>query len=296
MKQEIIKKAQNVLHTRKRQAEREFEEKMSPLYADEEFVNVNKQLTKLMIENAKKEINGEKKDEAAEKTFQTQIEKLKEKHGLKDVKVSYACKLCKDNGFKNGEMCQCLKKEISKVLLEDSGFSNLESFEEGMKKCGSLQPHYALMQKWCQSDFKKNLIYLAGPTGVGKTYLLRCMANELIERGKVVKIVTAYQMNQDFKEFSRTFNEEILNRYIDIEILFIDDLGTEPLFKNVTLEHLYLIINERKMKKLPTIITSNLDMDDLKNRYDERITSRIADRESSITTYLEGEDKRLQKR
>ena len=151
------------------------------------------------------------------------------------------------------------------------------------------------MQKWCKSDFKKNLIYLAGATGVGKTYLMRCLANELISRGRLVKITTAYQMNRDFKEFSKTNNEELLKNYTDTEILFIDDLGTEPLFKDVTIENLYIVINERKMKKLPTIITSNLTLDNIRDRYDERIFSRIVDRETSITLLLDGEDKRIKK-
>ena len=75
--------------------------------------------------------------------------------------------------------------------------------------------------------------------------------------------------------------------------MFIDDLGTETLFKNSTLENIYLIINERKIRKLPTVITSNLALNDLGAFYGERIYSRIVDRETSITIYLDGEDKRL---
>ena len=65
--------------------------------------------------------------------------------------------------------------------------------------------------------------------------------------------------------------------------------------KDVTVEFLYLVINERKMKKLSTIITSNLDLKDLRDRYDERISSRIMDRETSINIYIDGEDRRLKK-
>ena len=60
--EEIIKKAQNKLNEKKRKAEREFTEKISPLYENDEFSALDKQLTLLMIDNAKKEINGEEKD------------------------------------------------------------------------------------------------------------------------------------------------------------------------------------------------------------------------------------------
>lgn len=290
MKQAIIFKALAIVQARKRKAESEYSDKIRPLYKDEDFEELDKKYTRLVIENARKEANGEKVDKSEEEKLKAKLDTLKN-----TTEPDYSCKICKDNGYTNGQMCKCLKKEISNVLLEGSGFEKLEKFEDAKKTSGSLEKIYELMQKWCNSDFKKNLIYLAGPTGVGKTYLMRAMANELIERGKVIKIATAFAMNQDFKEFSKRHNDDLLNKYLDCEVLFVDDLGTEPLYKNVTLEFLYLIINERKMRKLPTIITSNLDLCDISERYDERITSRIADRETSITLLLGGEDRRLKK-
>lgn len=288
MKQDVITKAQNILAEKRRKVLAEYDAKMRPLYANEEFVKLEKQHTRLMLENARKESYGEVVDNKEELALKAQLDKLKN-----GIVPNFSCTQCQDKGYINGQMCNCMKKEISTVLMRESGFEKLENFDEAQKTCGDLAPVYTLMKKWCNSDFKKNLVYIAGPTGVGKTYLIRCMANELIERGKVVKIVTAYQLNQDFKEFSRTYNDDILENYTSGEVLFIDDLGTEPIYRNVTQEFLYLVINERKMKKLPTIITSNLDMGDLRDRYDERIYSRIADRETSITLFIDGEDKRI---
>lgn len=288
MKQSIISKALSVLYSRKRKAEAENQAALESLSNNEEYTSIQKNYTRLVIENAKKSANGESFDSTEEQKLKSQLDNL-----LQNAPPKFVCKICEDNGYINGDMCICLKQEISKVLLEGSGFEKLTNFEAAKKSSGELEKYYELMQKWCNSDFKKNLIYLAGPTGVGKTYLMRAMASELIERGKVIKIVTAFAMNQDFKEFSKKHNDELLNKYLECEVLFIDDLGTEPLYRNVTLEYLYLIINERKMRKLPTIITSNLDLSDISERYDERITSRIADRESSITILLNGQDRRL---
>lgn len=292
MKQEIINKALEKIQEKKRSALAEFESKMQELYADENYQNLYKKYTQRMIENARLESNGEIPDKAKEQELEEKIERLKENYQVQNIEPKFSCTLCKDKGYKNGQMCKCLKKEVSKILLQDSGFEKLENFDNATS--GNLTNFFNLMKDWCKSDFKKYLIYIAGPTGVGKTFLIRCMANELIEQGKMVKIVTAFKLNQDFKEFSKKQESELLDKYLETEILFIDDLGTEPLYRNVTIENLYLIINERKMRKLPTIITSNLSLSDLQERYDERIYSRIVDRQSSITIYLDGQDRRIQ--
>lgn len=289
----LQKKALAIIQEKKRKADEEYRKKLAPLYENEKYIELEKVYTKLVIENAKNEVYLEASKKEEENKLKAQLEKIKAQCNLENTQPNYSCQICKDEGYKNGEMCQCLKKEISKILLKESGFEKLENFEESSKTSGELGQVYQLMKKWCASNFKKNMVYLAGPTGVGKTHLIRCMANDLIERGKVVKLVTAYALNQDFKDFSKTYDDEILRKYVDVEVLFIDDIGTEPIYKNVTLENLYLVINERKTRKLPTIITSNLTMEDLRNRYDERIFSRIADRDSSITLFIDGNDRRI---
>ena len=294
MRQDIITKAQNIITQRRISAENAYKAAVAPLYQDEEYVNLEREQTRLLIENAKKEALGEKPDTKRAQALAEKLLQIKTKHNLQNAKIEYSCPVCHDDGYVNGQMCKCLKKEISKLLMQDSGFDKLENFKDYTKTSGQ-EDVYKKMQQWCNKSSAKNLIYIAGPTGVGKTVLLRCMANEFIENGKVVKITTAFNMNQDFKEFSKTRNEELLNKYLSPEILFVDDLGTEPKYDGVTIECLYLLVNERKMKNLSTVITSNLDLADLRDRYDERIYSRIVDRNSSINIYLDGADKRIKK-
>lgn len=295
MKQEIVRDALAVIQQKKRDAEAEYDAKISPLLNDEDYKNAFKTYTKIQIENAKKFAYGEEPDLKSEKQALGNLDKIKAKYNLQNVSTKYFCSKCNDEGYINGQMCTCLKQEISKIILKNSGFEELKDFNKEIKTANELEPVYKLMKQWCNSNFKKNLIYIAGPTGVGKTYLIRCMANELIKQGKIVKIVSAPNMSIELKEFTKYQDTELIKKYLDCEILFIDDLGTETLFKNSTLENIYLIINERKVKRLPTIITSNLSLSDLGSVYGERIYSRIVDRETSITIYLDGEDKRLTK-
>ncbi len=230
------------------------------------------------------------------------IEKCLKNLNISSIEPQYSCPKCQDSGYLDGKQCECLKREINKILTEESGFGGLIDFNnvkyDIFNNSDYMKKVYDKLRAWCNSDFKKNMVYLSGGTGTGKTYLLKCMANELISRGKLTTLVTAYKLSQDcLKSYaSRDLQEKdsIIDKYLSSEILFIDDLGTEVNKSSITNSYIYTIINERKMRNLPTIITSNLSLADLSDNYDERITSRIAD-ENTIKIYLEGEDLRLKK-
>lgn len=293
MNREVIEKAENIINERKRKNEEPYTLILEQFSKDEEFSNLRKKYQQEIIENAKKEAYGEKTNKTLQEKLKKEIDEYFSKNGVKNT-ISHSCKKCQDNGYINGKMCECLKKEISNILFEESNFGKLVSFSEAEKGAqGTLKMLYKKMKEWCHSDFKKNIIFLSGQVGTGKTFLTRAMANELIEQGKIVKLVTAFQMSRDFKEYRSTYNEAILDKYLSCEFLFIDDLGTEVIYKNSTIEFLYQVLNERQMRKLCTIITSNLDLAEIRDRYDERIFSRIANRETSISVILKNEDLRL---
>lgn len=295
MNKEILVRAEKVLRERKIKSEAPLQHLFEEFSKDTTFDKLNKEYKKEMIENAKKEAYGEKTDRKREYELKKKIEDFFLEKG-KSLNVSYYCPKCQDTGYQNGKMCDCLKKEISNILFEESNFGNLVSFEDAEKNVsGSLKILYEKMKEWCHGDYKKNIIFLSGQVGTGKTYLTRAMANELICSNKIVKLVTAFQMSRDFKEYRMQYNEEILEKYISAEFLFIDDLGTETIYKNITIELLYHLLNERQLRKLPTIITSNLDLSEIRDRYDERIFSRIANRSTSISVKLQNEDLRLKK-
>lgn len=296
MKKSITEEALNLIRERKKKNQDAFRIKTAALENNEEYLSAEKQYTSIVIENRKKEAYGEKVDKTKEEQSLKNLEAIKSKHGLSGVNMQFDCPLCKDEGYINGKQCNCLKSEISKLLLKGSGFEQLENFDDAIKTAKNLQPLYKKMKEWCNINSAKNLIYFAGPTGVGKTHLLRCMANEFITNGKVVNIVTSLNMSIDFKTFSKTSDETLLKKYLTPDVLFIDDLGTEPIFKNVTIEYLYLIINERKMRNKRTVITSNLELDEISDRYDERLYSRIGDQKTSIYLILQGSDRREEKK
>lgn len=227
-----------------------------------------------------------------------------EKHNIQSINPIYHCTKCNDSGYVDGGYCDCLIEEINNLLKLESGFINLEDFSQAnfdlFENKEYMQLLYQKMQKWCSGNFDKTIVFLAGQTGVGKTHLMKCMANELIKKHKLVYLTSSFAMHQDFVKSYATRNleekNELINKYLTPEVLFIDDLGTEIRSnREITVNYLYQIINERKMKKLPTVITSNLSIEDVMDYYDERIASRIADQTSSICIYISGKDIRLSK-
>ena len=86
---------------------------------------------------------------------------------------------------------------------------------------------------------------------------------------------------------------DIIEPLITCDFLFIDDLGTEPVYKNVTIEYLFLILNERLNLNKHTIITTNLSLKEIKEHYGDRLFSRIINKDTNLTLELSGKDKRL---
>ena len=80
---------------------------------------------------------------------------------------------------------------------------------------------------------------------------------------------------------------------LETPLLLVDDLGTEPLMRNITVEYLFLLINERMEAGLSTMVTTNLNPAQILERYGERVCSRLFDRASALAIRLEGKDLRL---
>jgi len=140
---------------------------------------------------------------------------------------------------------------------------------------------------------------LSGKTGVGKTFLTECIASEIIDGGHIVSFVSAFGMNNLFTSYHTTYDSSkptFLSTLLDPDLLIIDDLGTEPIFKNITKEYLYLILSERSRQNKLTIISTNLDPIELMSRYNERISSRLFNKRESLLLQINGSDIRLNKK
>lgn len=299
MKQKIVNEAMNIIRLRREESERKAQASLERAMKNEEFKKAYSQFSAAKIERARCQAYNLKDDSNFDNLRQNLVKIIK-KGDFFDIFPKYHCSKCKDSGIVDGQYCDCLKREITQILLKSSGFDKLENFESArfdmFEDKDKAQKIYSLMQKWCSSSSQKSTILLCGPAGTGKTHLSKCMADALIKRGLITQMLTAFSLNQKFLAIHTSSEEEknsISAELTGCEALFIDDLGTEPVYRNVTREYLYNLINERQTKGLRTIITSNLYPDDIMARYDERIFSRLMDKEKSIVIEMGGKDLRL---
>lgn len=127
---------------------------------------------------------------------------------------------------------------------------------------------------------EKNLLF-TGNTGLGKTFLSNCIAKEILALGKTVLYQTAPIMLDNIIDyrFGKSDYSEIYNNIINVDLLIIDDLGAEAT-NSSKISELFNIINARLLNSnnhvTKTIISTNLNMNNLMDTYSERIFSRLA--------------------
>ena len=202
----------------------------------------------------------------------------------------YECPACQDSGFVGTVMCDCMRRELILAAYESSGLGALmrtQSFETFRPEyCGTgeqrerMQKNFDMLREYAEtfSVASDNLI-LCGATGLGKTHLSTSVARRVIDRGFDVYYASALQMFSDF-EHTR-FGSGLADapsvdiaRYSECELLILDDLGTE-VTNQFTNSCLYLVLNNRINLRRPTVISTNLTGKEIKERYTDRIASRI---------------------
>lgn len=213
---------------------------------------------------------------------------------IRRMEPQYECNKCNDTGVVGLKMCECLKHELNKRLSEQNKQYKFVTFNDCAKDLSpNLSRIYELAKQWCGKFPNSQIlnINMIGGTGTGKTFLLECMASELITRGFNVMFTTAFALNDECRKYHFSLPSKV-NEFMDCDVLIIDDLGTEPLLKNITIEYLFNIINLRQKRYKPTLISTNLSLDDILNRYDDRIFSRLSNKITSLTIPFNGIDMR----
>ncbi|MDE7270080.1 MAG: ATP-binding protein [Acetatifactor sp.] len=206
----------------------------------------------------------------------------------------YTCADCKDTGYLDGEYpqkekCHCLRQQEISILYEQSNIQatiarenfsalsyeyyqgeDLERFQGAVKICKDFVRDFG-------QDYRNLFFY--GTVGTGKSFLSGCVAGELLKQGYSViyfssaalfDTLARYTFDTKMKETLYNFYEDLYN----CELVIIDDLGTE-VTNSFVASQLFSCLNERHLRQRATVISTNLGLEELRDRYSDRIFSRI---------------------
>lgn len=254
-------------------------------------------------------MSGVENSESLEKARLSYENALKN-HGFGENCFDYTpiCDKCSDTGFVGGELCACVKKEYMIELAKEcdilhrAPFSFADCNLEKMSKehADAIKKLYGFGWEYVSKYPKvtKHILVFLGATGTGKSCLASAMARKaVLEKGKSALVLSAYEFNSTCLNCHLAPIDEkdsVLNDIMTCDFMVIDDLGTEPMLKNVTCEYMQLVLDERLRNGLTTIITTNLSELQLKERYGERIFSRLSDTKHALMRRIPGKDLRLQ--
>jgi len=191
----------------------------------------------------------------------------------KNPNVGYKYTFDKNDDF---ELVECKYNAIKRMTEETSLIKTLympdailkANFKDYDLGCESRNKLYKKSLEFI-SDYKEGKetrgFYLYGTFGVGKTYTLACIANELARNGINSLLIYFPDLVVDLKDSIGTSRfQDLFNMLKSIDILMLDDLGSENMTPWLRDEILGPIINYRTLENKPLFISSNLSFDDLK--------------------------------
>lgn len=297
----IYQKAETTLKERREQAE-----KLAAVRR-KEFIEKNPELIDIENEmkNAALEVikniggNGQKIDisQIAKRNLEAQAAKkeLIKAAGYPEdyLDVPYNCKKCKDSGILNGKLCEChiaLLQQLSvgalscSPLLARSTFesfdvnyySNMKDVEVGMSPREYMRGCYEMLKSYAENFTPySNSMFFSGGTGLGKTHLALAILNRLNQNGFSVYYASASNIVKALEKerFGRS-DESIEEELEKNDLVIIDDLGAEfeTSFGTAAINEL---VNNAIISGKAMIIISNLGVEALKERYGDRLVSRL---------------------
>lgn len=304
----IFKEILNSYSKKKDKAESEAKKFKTDLYnevprlkeIDNELFNNGLNISKLLIDETQNK-------ESLLSSLQQKNQKLKDEkldllnkigYTENDLKPKYECNKCNDTGYIGTKKCSCLEQLLIKkaysssnleTILYEQNFDNFDFIyysdkiipEKNISPLENIKINYQISHNFVM-DFDKNFenLLFYGSPGTGKTFLCSCIAKDLLDKKKTVIYITAFDLFKLIEDIKfnktndKTINYSYINYIFNVDLLIIDDLGTEF---NTSLSNaeLFNCINTRIINKKSTVISTNLSPENLRNMYSARISSRI---------------------
>ena len=209
---------------------------------------------------------------------------------------AWDCPICRDTGYVEGQMCDCLKKLYEKARVRDLsalltaenesfGDFDLSYYDDRPDPVSGVSPRaqmdtvYGLCRDYARSFGRGHMdLLFRGGTGLGKTFLSACIAREVARRDFSVVYETAVAAMEAYHD-ARGYDpdpeaEDKVRRMECCDLLILDDLGTESV-NVLSVSALYTLINTRLTARKSTIISTNLTAEQMAARYPAPIVSRL---------------------
>ena len=315
MNNQVFQQVLNELANRRRQNEQEEERRRREAVARcAEIGEVMEARREAVLKSVYSAFSVPAEDDLAAKTEQwnARIKSLLVQSGFPRDYLDpiFTCPACEDTGYTGSgkkAICSCALALYAALSEKNGGFEEEQTFrsfdlsrfpdDRPVDKKGRTQrAQMAVFRDYCRAfadalpnPDKKTLLFY-GDSGLGKTFLLRCIHSRARERNVPALCVTANQLIRAARKAVFSREQEEMDAMYETALLLIDDLGTEPLIENVTVEELFNIVNERQNANLCTVISTNLTLENLQKRYTERIISRLLSRQTCQSLHFEGID------
>ena len=225
------------------------------------------------------------------------------------LRMQYRCPVCRDTGYVGeapARFCECFEARLRLRQYEDGSMAGVDE-----QNFGRFDPEFIpeidgqrertvqarnLCERYADSfpDTDYRNLLLCGEGGLGKTFLLNCIFERVTSRGYSAVRITSFRLFEAMRQ-QHIGNDDKYDGFaalIEAPLLLIDDLGTEPMMRNITVEYLFTLLNERAAAKRRTVVATNLTPPQIKERYGERVASRLLDRTCTAPIQLRGKDLR----
>ena len=239
------------------------------------------------IERQVAEENLEIKLKEIEKEIENLLKNLK--LGKDYLKPEFECDRCEDTGYINDSVrCSCFTQKVVNITykqnnmlkLKDENFNTFDiayfsnkpdknKYQSDKSPLENIDEIKKISQVFCENihDPKQKNLLFVGKAGTGKTFMSSCIASEIVNKGYTVLYQTApllmdMLLEAKFASLKDEIKKEQYSNVFDVDLLIIDDLGTENL-NNMKFTELFNIINTRLLKDKKTIISTNLSLAEL---------------------------------
>ena len=237
--------------------------------------------------------------------LEKQLEMMEAAVGNMHEKDGYNCELCKNKGLRfwiRGEeivsrQCECIKTRKSLYLLKESGIQQTVN-EKTLDNFNASEAWQRTMHDQAKAYIEEKTnkwFFVGGQSGCGKTHICTAICMELIKKGNSLIYMKWADATRELKDSVNDFYyEEIIQKYKDIDILYIDDFfkvqsGKEPSGSDVRIA--FEILNSRLLSNKKTIISSEFILKDL-IEFDEATVSRIFEKSTPYVVSISKDRKR----